>query len=477
MSALLLKTLGVACVAAVAGCATVPKDADFGAVQNRVAERTGQRIQWTRGSNDDISRAVDLLLSRPLSADDAVQISLLNNRNLQATYEDLGIAQAELVSAGLLKNPTLTAEVRFPKDPQLPFDIDITQSFLDLFFIPIRKRIATAQFDAAKWRVTNEVVNTAAEAKSAFYRAQAAEQLLDLRRTVLKATAASSDAARRLHEAGNITDRAFATEQAANEQAKIDLSRAEADALDAREALNAVMGAWGSQTNWNLSPRLPELPQAEVDPQGLESLAVKQRADLGAARDEVVALAQSAGLANSSALFSEASATVHWSGEPDGTRSIGPGLEIPLPIFNQGQPAIAAAQARFRRGQQRYFALAVQVRADVRRARNRMLAVRAQAEQQMKIVIPLRHQIVEQSQLEYNAMRIGVFELLQSKQSEIDAGRDYVESLRDYWLARTDLEKAMGGRLPLTGPTTQRTPLPATAPTTIPNQHQHQHGH
>ena len=48
---------------------------------------------------------------------------------------------------------------------------------------------------------------------------------------------------------------------------------------------------------------------------------------IGAAREDVVAFAQSAGLANSSALFSEASATVHWSGEPDGARSVGPGIE------------------------------------------------------------------------------------------------------------------------------------------------------
>jgi cobalt-zinc-cadmium efflux system outer membrane protein len=64
----------------------------------------------------------------------------------------------------------------------------------------------------------------------------------------------------------------------------------------------------------------------------------------------------------------------------------------------------------------------------------------------------LRHQIVEQNQLQLNAMRIGIFELLQSKQAEIDAGREYVEALKGYWIARAELERAVGGRLPATGP-------------------------
>jgi cobalt-zinc-cadmium efflux system outer membrane protein len=492
MTSSIAKGLATTCVLGIVGCATVPKDAGFATVQRQVTHRTGQRAVWHRGQDDQISGAVATLLSGELSADKAVQITLLNNRNLQATYEELGVAQAELVSAALLKNPTLTAEVRFPKDPSLPFDIDLTQNFLDLFFLPVRKRIASAQFEATKWRVTSEVINVVAEARSAFYRAQSAEQLVELRQSVLKATDASYEVAKRLHDAGNITDRNLASEQAAHEQAKIDLAKAEAEAIDTREELNTVMGVWGAETQWKLSPRLPALPQNEVAPTGLETLAIQQRADLAAAREEIVAFAQSAGLANSSGLFPEASGTVHWSGEPDGSRSIGPGIELPLPLFNQGQPAIAAAQARLRQSQDRYAALAVQIRSDVRRARNRMLTARAQADEQRKVVLPLRHQIVEQAQLEYNAMAINVFELLQTKQAEIDAGTSYVESLRDYWLARTELEKAVGGRLPGDADSAktpfgsepqgrrQATSQPALAPAASQpseDQPQHQHHH
>lgn len=463
-----------------AGCAKVPTEAGFGDVERVVSERTGKRVHWDQGSQADreVADVVRSMLRKELAADEAVQIALLNNQNLQATYEELGIAQAELVEAGLLKNPALTVEVRFPGRPKNPLELDLTQEFLTLLYLPMRKRAAGAAFEAAKLRVTNEVLHTAAKVKAAFYRAQGAEQLVDMRRSITQATEASFEAARRLHDAGNITDLTFAQERALHEQAKIDLARAEAEALDAREELNALMGAWGTDTRWTIAPRLPDLPQLEVQETGLESLAVSQRLDLAAARQEVDQAAQSLGLTRRTALFSEATVHAHYEREPEGDSTAGPGLELPLPIFNQGQPAIAAAQARLRQSQRRHAALAVEVRAQVRRARNRMIAARDRAAYYGRVVVPLRHEIVQQTQLQFNAMLVGIFQLLEAKKDEIDAGREYVEAITEYWVARAELEHAVGGRLKLAVPAPSAVPPPAppaTRPAGSDGHQQHQH--
>jgi outer membrane protein, heavy metal efflux system len=465
------------------GCTTVPPDAGFPDVRQAVADRTGQRIQWDQGTDADrqVAEAVRAILGRELTAGGAVQVALLNNQDLQATYEELGIAQAELVEAGLLTNPRLLAEVRFPKYHALPFELDVTQSFIELLTLPLRKHAAAAAFEAAKLRVTHEVLNTAAEAEASFFRAQGAAQLVEMRRAVVAATEASYDAAKRLHDAGNITDLTLANERALYEQAKIDLAKSERAALDAREELNAVMGAWGGQTTWTLSPRLPALPAAEIDPARLESLAVARRADLGAARHEAEAAAQGLGLTRSTALVGDLTVGGHLEKDTDGALTVGPSIEVPLPIFNQGQPAIAAAQARLRQGQKRYAALAVKVRSQVRRARDDVTAARDLAEYYGRVVVPLRHQIVQQSQLQLNAMQVGVFELLRAKQAEIDAGREYVEALRDYWVARAELDRAAGGRVEPTLPTTRPAapgPESTTQPATdeaVPHHHHH-HG-
>jgi cobalt-zinc-cadmium efflux system outer membrane protein len=468
----------VVLVIAPVGCTSVPRDAGFSEVQKTVADRTGQKIHWNQGTTADreVADAIAKALQRELTPDDAVTIALLNNQDLQATYEELGIAQAELVDAGLLTNPTLSAEVRFPRRPKLPFEVDVTQSFMDLLTLQVRQRLAGAAFEAAKHRVTNEVLNTAAQVEAAYYRAQGAAQLLEVRRAIVGAAEASFEAAKQLHDAGNITDLALAGERSLLEQSNIDLAKAKRDALDAREELNGLMGLWGPDTGWTVSPRLPELPATEIALNDLESQAVGRRDDLSAARQEVEQNAQALGLSEFAA-WGDASIGAHLEKDTDGALTVGPAVQIPLPIFNQGQGVIAAAQARLRQSQHRYAALTVQVRAHVRRDCNQMAAAQDLANHYNRVVLPLRHQIVQQTQLQFNAMQVGVFELLQAKQAEIDAGRDYVEALQDYWVARAELERDVGGRLPEANPTTHPSTTTASdiGNTSAPGQQQHHH--
>ena len=93
--------------ATLTGCTTLSPQLAFDDVALSVEQRTGQRIEWDRGTEDDLAArvAVANLLKRPLTMKSATQIALLNNRGLQSTYTELGIAQAGLVQAGLLKNP------------------------------------------------------------------------------------------------------------------------------------------------------------------------------------------------------------------------------------------------------------------------------------------------------------------------------------------------------------------------------------
>src|SRR5213075_2126335 len=281
---------------ALAGCAHVDPNPAFRELANTVHLRTGKRVQWNRGTAEDAQAqaAVASLLSRPLTADSAVQIALLNNRNMQATYEELGIAQADLVEAGLLKNPTFYFERRLPGQAA---EIDLVQEFIDILLLPLRKRIAAAQFEAAKLHVGHEILTTAAEVRAAFYEHQGDQQLVDLRKTVADATERSAEAALKMHEAGNLKNLDLATEQASHAQAKIEIAKAQASAVGSRERLNKLMGAFGTQTSWTVTSRLPELLGGEVSSSQLESRAIQQRLDLAAARQQFIAEARARGIA------------------------------------------------------------------------------------------------------------------------------------------------------------------------------------
>ena len=237
-------------------------------------------------------------------------------------------------------------------------------------------------------------------------------------------------------------------QQATIAQAKIELAKAQANAVQSREKLNKLTGAFGTQTNWTVAPRLPELPGSAMAASQLESRAIQQRLDLAAARQQFIAEARARGIAPAEAILQRAEIGTHYEHEIEGGRhSTGPSVNVPIPIFNQGQPAAARANAKTRQAEQRYLALAAGIRSDVRAARDKMLLARRQVEYFKSTALPMRTRVTQESQLQYNAMQISPFQLLQAKQEEVKTGAESVEALRDYWAARAELEKAVGGSL------------------------------
>jgi cobalt-zinc-cadmium efflux system outer membrane protein len=269
-----------------------------------------------------------------------------------------------------------------------------------------------------------------------------------MRQAVVQATDASREFARRLHEAGNVTDLDFANERATYEQSKLDLARAEAEVLETRERLNGLMGLWGPDAAaWSVANRLPDLPAADPPPGDVEPQAVARSLDLAAARARLTRAARSLGITRSTALVQELEVGASAEREPDGEWAVGPAFAVPIPLFNQGQGAVAAARSDFRRSRNEYAALAVQVRTEARAARNRLTAARARADYYRSVILPLRRNIVEKTQERLNAMLVSPFQLLQARQQEIDAGAQYIAALREYWMARTELEQILNGRV------------------------------
>ena len=435
-----------------AGCASVDLSAGFPEVSAAVEERSAAKIAWSRGPELDQEATEKLrsLLLKKLTADDAVQIAMLGNRDLQAIYADLGVAKADLVQAGLFRNPVLDAAVAFHLGPVRPdLQLGVVFSVLDALYVPLRKRVAAAQFEEAKLRVTGSVLDAIQEVRAAFYVHQADEQLVELRQTVVQALAASFEVSRRLHEAGNITDLDLARDRAAMEAAKLELRATEVTVRQSRERLNDLMGLSGKETAWEIDSRLPDIPAEPLPVSDLEQRAVARSIDLARSRQRIVVAGQQAGYDKATALIPELELGAAAEKEADEPWGVGPAIAIPLPLFDQGQARIARSVTELRRAQQEYYALAVRIRATARAVQERLRGAQDQALYYRDIVLPLQERIVNEAQLQYNAMQIGIFQLLRDRERQIEAGVAYVEALREYWLARADLTQLSIGRLPV----------------------------
>lgn len=102
------------------------------------------------------------LLAGPLSAEQAVKIALLNNRTLQAAYNDLGIWEAAYVQASLPSNPSLSL-MRVAGTGVANFEVRLIEDILNLITLPRRTAIAAERFGQARCRAIDTTVRLATD--------------------------------------------------------------------------------------------------------------------------------------------------------------------------------------------------------------------------------------------------------------------------------------------------------------------------
>ena len=431
----------------------------FRRVQEEVSERTGVEVRWEKemASREETSVIVQRLLRRPLTVSSAVRIALLNNRGLQATFEDVGIAQADVIEAVTLPNPSVDFDVEFPlvAGTLNRYAWLVAQEFVQILMIPLKKKLSEERLEAIELRVADETLDLVARVKAAYFMVQADQQLISRLKLIQETHAASLDLGQKQYQAGNITDLALLQLQASYSQGRLDIVRAETDLRDKREELTRLLGLWGSQTTWKIEGDVMPIPDSDFSVKGLESLAVAQRLDLRAAHRDLTSIVTALGLTR----------IYRWipvlefgfSGERDvdaeGALNMGPSFRLEVPIFNQGQARIARATSELRRAENRLSALAVEIRSETRELRDRLISLRDMAKFYHDDLLPTRIKIVNKALLEYNAMQLSPYELFLAKSQEMEAERSYIDTVRDYWITRAKLERTVGGKLTPRNPT------------------------
>ncbi|MEP6673152.1 MAG: TolC family protein, partial [Chthoniobacter sp.] len=318
---------------------------------------------------------------------------------------------------------------------------------LDLLMLPLRKRVAADQLAAAQLRVAGEALRLVAEVKTEVYWLQGENAMLAHRQTIVDINATALDLSQRQHQAGNITDLALTEQQAAYNVARLALAIAENELREHREKLNRLLGLWGPDTAWKLADGLPGLPAGDVPLKGLESLAVAQRLDLAAAHADLSGVVRALGLTKSYRYIGALEFGVDTERNPDRSNVTGPTFRLELPLFNQGQARIAKSEAELRRAERKLEGLAIDIRSDVRALHDKLAALRETVRFYQSEIVPTQRAVTAGMLLRYNGMLAGNYELFTARAEQIDAEQKSLEALRDYWLTRTELERAVGGNL------------------------------
>lgn len=463
---------GLVVIVLLAGCTPFSKDGGFNAVSSTAKERLGKNAVMiqTDADREAVAKQTQALLSQPLSMDDAVQVALLNNRGLQASYAELGLSEADRVQAGRLPNPGFTFSRTRANNGDLNIGRAFSANVLSILTLPLAAHIERRRFEQTKLETADALLNVAAKARRAYVDAVAAAQAANYADQIEDSADASAELASRMRQAGNFSKLDYAREQAFYADSVAQAAKARQQAVSAKEKLTRTMGVWGANTRYTLPDHLPDLPKERPPLKDLEQFAMQNRLDIQAAKLRTQAVASSLGLSQATRFVNALDVGYLNNYETDKGREHGYEISIEVPLFDFGSVKVARAQASYMQSVNRLAETAIDARSEVRESYSAYVTRYDVAKHYRDEVVPLRKTISDEVLLRYNGMLASVFDLLADSREQAAAVNSYIDALKEYWLAETDLEQALGGRLPPSGaadPSSTSAPTAAAQPAPV----------
>ena len=433
-------------ITVVSGCATLSPDGGFGDVQRIVKERSHQEARWSTNpaESEAVRASVRESLARPLSVDDAVHIALVNNRGLQATYAELGVADAELVAASWPRNPGLSFS-HLQGGGEKEIERGLTLELVRVLTIPLAVRVERGRLEMTQLSIAAEVLDVMGQTRRAYFMAVAAQQAAAYMEQVQIAAEAGAELARRMSKAGNWSKLDQTREQLFYADATALVARARKAAVSQRERLTRLLGLSGFEIRFELPERLPDLPAGIADGSDIEARALSDRLDVQALKKDLEGLATSLELTKATRFVNVLELGPKSKSETGHARKNGYEISIEIPLFDWTGAKVAKAEYIYMQQVGHAAELAVNAQSEVRESFAAYRTNYELARHYRDEVVPLRKRISDENQLRYNGMLISVFELLADAREQVMSVNASIEALRDFWLAETDLQSAMTG--------------------------------
>ncbi len=467
--------MALAVAALLGGCMSVSSDGGMEAISAAVQTQTG--LHATKiGDNaqaDAARHAIDRLLAKPLTAQSAVQVALLGNRALQATYNDLGISEAQYVQASLPPSPTISL-ARIAGGMEVEIERQILFNLLALITLPARREIASSRYDQARLKAVEETFRLVAQTRRSFYRAVASRQNERAMGAAANNARIVSQLLRKLGETGAVNKLDQAREHVFYAEVTAMLARARMSHQADREQLARLMGLWDKAGAFKLPDALPNLPAKPAVRPDIEREAISRNVQVAMAQAELETTARTLGLTETTRYIdvlelrgmsstSRKTSVDPVTGAVERERESRRGLELELriPVFDFGAARTREAEETWKRALNRLADTAINVRSHAREAYARYRGAYDLARHYQRNILPLRKTITDENLLRYNAMIVDIVPVLADARQRVLSQAAAIEAQRDFWIAHSDMRAAViGGGV---GETSSASPVAAAS--------------
>jgi cobalt-zinc-cadmium efflux system outer membrane protein len=489
------------------GCAKVDPRPDYRLAHQGISEHTGVERVYDPDVEETVADEVTELLQDGLTVDEAVGVALLKNPVLQSLFHEIGASRADVVQAGLLTNPSFSLMGQFTEIGGRPkLNIGFGQELVDLWQIPLRKKIAREQLDQVVLNVVQHAVELAAQVKTESYRVIMLKQADEIAKENVSLVEKSLDLARERFEAGEIgrldVD-LIRTSLLETRLQRIDIQR---QLRLAESSLANTLGLSRWEESWQLNDDLPRPDALPGDDLDLLAYALTQRLDARAAalsiraredevrkeyrkivpsvvvgaeweRPERIAIPGRKILVDtvreSIAAGALTAPTIESRAQRDRERHaivdslLGPAVQITLPIWDQNQAQIARARFRYDQERKTYESLLDRIAREVQDALVVVNVARQESHFYQDEVWPIARHNVEAAQSLYWQGETSITVLIDAQKALVNQRQAGLVVLRDYALGMVELERACGGRLPAavaSQPASQPVSVPSSQP-------------
>ena len=432
---LLKKFMTFFMVAFLAGCA-VHSVHNESYVSDALSDRTGHELR--QGKEEGFKLPPGITIDDGISQDEAASIALWNNAQFRADLVQLGFARADLIEAGMLRNPVLS--LLFPLGPK---QLEATLNLPVEFFWQRPKRVAAAKLNAEQiadsliqngLNLIRDVLIAYTELEFTRERARITEEEASLQREI------AGIAAERLKvgDISGLEEIAIHLEAARTQDASVRFAR---DAELAEERLKSQLGLGLEEIAIQLSP-MPSSNGFSRQASDLLTAAFAARPDLRAAEIAIEEAGQRVGWEHSK-IFN-LTAMLDANGEGKEGFEMGPGIQLELPVLSQNNGKIARAHAELTRAVRQYLAVKHHIAREVREAHTHYLAAQKALKILQMDMMPPAVAAATHATEAYAIGSISYLELLDFKRQLLHYRLREAEAKVDLRRAEINLEHSIG---------------------------------
>ena len=431
------------------GCISEPTTCGRCLVSSELARRT-QHSLGSQLQTGTVAVPQDVVLDDGLSEHEAVALAIHNNAAFQATLTRIGVAQGDVIQAGLLTNPDFSTYM--PVGPKA-WEFTLTLPIEALLVRPRKVSLASCEYNRVGQELVQNGLDLIRDVRVAY-----AEYALALHRSALADRAVETR--ERIAELTNSQFQAGAISELETISARVDVHRAKADAAAQkqtvamkRERLRSLLGLALSDVSVQIDvaqssgqPVQHANALLNQDTEVLMSDALECRPDLQAANLAVAAAKERAELARWAFLSFGVSADAN---SPGRRRSFefGPGIALRLPIFDRNQGGIVRADAEVDQAELTYEELRQRTATEIRNAHAQLQQASDNLAIVQRDVLPSLEQAIQLAEKAFASGGTSYLLYWQTAAQLIEAQARELDLIRDQRVAIAELERSVGRHL------------------------------